>query len=124
MNNKYKEEVIKKWGNTSLYKEYQEKSKNYSNDKLNNIVNELNNILKEFSFYMNNGFTPDSNETQNLVLKLKNHITNNFYNCTDEILYNLGQMYVSDERFKNNIDKNGINTSEYIKKSIEFFCLN
>ena len=124
MNNKYKEEVIKKWGNTSLYKEYQEKSKNYSNDKLNNIVNELNNILKEFSFYMNNGFTPDSNETQNLVLKLKNHITNNFYNCTDEILYNLGQMYVSDERFKNNIDKNEINTSEYIKKSIEFFCLN
>jgi hypothetical protein len=124
MNNKYKEEVIKKWGNTSSYKEYEEKSKNYSNDKLNNIVNELNSILKEFSFYMNSGFTSDSNETQNLVLKLKNHITNNFYNCTDEILYNLGQMYVSDERFKNNIDKNGINTSEYIKKSIEFFCLN
>lgn len=38
---------------------------------------------------------------------------------TDEILKGLGEMYVSDERFKNNIDKaGGIGTAEFTAKAI------
>ena len=48
---------------------------------------------------MKNGETPDSSVTQNLVKMLQNHISENYYLCTKEILAGLGQMYVLDERF-------------------------
>ena len=31
-------------------------------------------------------------------------------------------MYVMDERFKNNIDKNGEGTAEYVSKAIALYC--
>ena len=59
---------------------------------------------------MKNGEEPDSAEVQNLVKMLQNHITDNYYLCTNEILAGLGQMYIADERFRNNIDKHGDDT--------------
>ena len=57
-----------------------------------------------------------------LQKKLQNYITENFYTCTNEILASLGQMYVADERFKNNIDKHSVGTTEFVSKAIEEFC--
>ena len=37
----------------------------------------------------------DSTEAQSLVKMLQNHITENHYLCTNEILASLGQMYVA-----------------------------
>ncbi len=119
---KYKSEVKERWGKTDSYKEYSEKTKNYSKDKWNNLGNGMNDILAEFSVCMKNGERPDSTEAQNLVKKLQNHISDNYYTCTNEILAGLGQMYVLDERFKTNIDKHGEGTAEFISKSIKFYC--
>ncbi|MDE6385989.1 MAG: TipAS antibiotic-recognition domain-containing protein, partial [Eubacterium sp.] len=59
-------------------------------------------------------------EAQNLIKKLQNFITENYYTCTDEILKGLGQMYISDERFKKNIDNaGGVGTAEFTVKAIE-----
>jgi hypothetical protein len=33
-------------------------------------------------------------------------------------------MYVADERFKNNIDKHGTGTAEFVSKAIEIYCKN
>ena len=57
-----------------------------------------------------------------LVKTLQNHITQNFYHCTNEILAGLGQMYVADERFKKNIDKNGDGTAQFICEAIKAYC--
>ena len=62
------------------------------------------------------------NTTLELVEELKDYITKYFYNCTNKILLNLGLMYVTDLRFKNNIDKFSDGNSEYIKRAIELFC--
>ena len=53
---------------------------------------------------------------------LQDHITQNYYLCTDEILAGLGQMYTQDERFKNNIDKNADGTAVFVCGAIEFYC--
>ena len=82
----------------------------------------LERILEEFAICMNSGATPDSKESQNLVEKLQNYITENFYTCTNELLAGLGQMYVADERFKNNIDKHADGTAEFISEAIKFYC--
>lgn len=119
---KYNSEVHEKWGKTEAYNEYTEKTKDYSSDKWSNLTNGLNDILTEFSVCMKNGEKPDSVEAQMLVKELQSHITENCYTCTDEILAGLGQMYVLDERFKNNIDKNGDGTAEFISNAIEIYC--
>ena len=60
-------------------------------------------------------------DTQALVKKLQEHISENYYTCTKEILAGLGQMYVADERFKSNIDQNGAGTAEFISDAIRIY---
>lgn len=118
---KYKDEAKEKWGNTTAYAEYSEKSKNYGKDKFSAISGEMAEIFSKFNRAMKN---PDaaSDEAQILVKELQDYITNNFYTCTKEILSGLGQMYVYDERFKNNIDKAGEGTAEFVSEAIKIYC--
>ncbi len=120
----YKKEVKERWGKTDAYKEHQEKTADYSADKWNDIANSLNEILAEFSIAMKNGEKADSDTAQLLVKKLRDFITDTQYTCTNEILSSLGEMYVFDERFKKNIDKNGIGTAEFINDAIKIYCEN
>ncbi|MBQ8314383.1 MAG: MerR family transcriptional regulator [Lachnospiraceae bacterium] len=119
---KYKAEAKEKWGKTDAYKEHAEKTKGYSKEKWNNLIEEMNAVFAEFAACRKNGEGPDSAEVQNLVKKLQNHITENYYHCTNEILAGLGQMYVLDERFKNNIDKHGDGTAELVSEAIKVYC--
>ena len=119
---KYKSEVKEKWGNTDAYKEYREKTKDYSADKQRGLAEGMDNIMKDFSLCMKADNVPDSAEAQALVKTLQSHITENYYTCTKEILFGLGQMYVADERFRNNIDKHGTGTADYICRAIEAYC--
>lgn len=119
---KYKAEAKEKWGNTDAYKEHSEKTKNYSAEKWNGLAEGMNGILAEFAVCMKNNKTPDSAEAQELVKSLQNHITENYYLCTNDILAGLGQMYVADERFKNNIDKHAEGTAQFISDAIKTYC--
>lgn len=119
---KYKNEVKEKWGQTEAYKEHSEKTKTYSKEKWNNLASGMDEIMAMFSVCMKNGSEANSVEAQELVRKLQNHISENYYHCTNEILASLGGMYIADERFKNNIDKHAIGTAEYISKAINFYC--
>ena len=84
----------------------------------------MNDIMAEFATCMTSGAQADSEEAQKLVKKLQNHISKNYYTCTNEILAGLGQMYVLDERFKRNIDKNAEGTAQFICNAIEIYYKN
>ena len=120
---KHKAEVKEKWGKTEAYKEHSEKTKNYSNGKWNDLAQEMDQIMAEFAFCMKNGEAPDSAGAQHLVKMLQNHITQNYYNCTNQILAGLGEMYVADERFRNNIDKHGDGTAAFVCEAIRIYCV-
>jgi len=119
---KYKAEAKEKWGKTDAYNEHAEKTKHYSKEKWNSLAEGMNDILAAFAACMKKGEEPDSTEVQNLVKTLQNHITENYYRCTDEILAGLGKMYVADERFKNNIDKHADGTAIFICEAIDSYC--
>ena len=119
---KHKAEAKEKWGQTPAYKEHAEKTKHYTKEKWNSLAEGMNDILAEFAVCMKKGEEPDSTKAHNLVGILQNHITENYYLCTNEILAGLGKMYVADERFKNNIDKNADGTAEFICEAIEVYC--
>lgn len=120
--NTFTNEVKEKWGKTDAYKEYSQKTKGYSKDDFNAMGEGLENILEDFAVCMNNGSSYDSTDAQTLVEKLQSYITENFYTCTNDILAGLGQMYVADERFKNNIDKHSVGTAEFVSKAIKVYC--
>ena len=75
-----------KWDYTDAYKEHEEKTKNYSKDTWNNLSEEMNDIFAEFAVYMKKGEEPNSDKTQNLVKRLQEHITENYYHCTNEFV--------------------------------------
>ena len=114
-------EVHQRWENTSAYREHIEKTKNYTKEKWAEANGGLMAIFAELAACKENGVSADSAEAQALVAKLQAHITANYYTCTDEILVDLGKMYVADERFKKNIDKYGEGTSEFASEAIEIY---
>ena len=117
----YKTEVCERWGDTSAYREHEQKTKNYTKEKWAEANDGLMDIFAEFAACKNSGASADSDEAQALVAKLQSHITANYYTCTDEILAGLGKMYIADERFKKNIDKYGDGTAEFVSEGIRIY---
>ena len=118
----YSTEARERWGDTSAYREHEEKTKHYTKEKWAESNDGLMAIFAEFAARKQNGTEADSNEAQALVAELQAHITANYYTCTDEILAGLGKMYVADERFKKNIDKYGDGTAVFAATAIEVYC--
>ena len=119
---KHKAEAQEKWGNTNAYQEHAEKTKDYSKDKWNSLAAGMDAIMGQFAESMKHGDTPDSDAAQELVKALQSHITEHYYHCTKEILFGLGQMYVADDRFRQNIDKHADGTAAFICQAITTYC--
>ena len=120
--NIYESETRSRWGNTDAYREHEQKTKNYTKEKWAEANDGLMAIFAEFAACKRSGADAASNEAQALVAKLQAHITANYYTCTDEILAGLGKMYITDERFKKNIDKYGEGTAEFASEAVDVFC--
>ena len=66
---------------------------------------------------------PAAPEVQTAIRKLQQFITDHFYTCTPEILAGLGEIYVADERFRENTDKTGgEGTASFVSKAIAVYC--
>ena len=118
----YKAEAREKWGKTEAYKQHEEKTKGYTKDNWNSLAGRMDAIFAEFAASLQADADPSSAEAQSLVKKLQNHITENYYTCTPQILAGLGQMYVLDDRFRNNIDKHAEGTAQFVCDAICIYC--
>ena len=117
----YEAEAKEKWGKTSAFKEFESKNEGRSDKDNAFFAGKMMEIFEEFGKISDKN--PKSAEAVELVKKLQNFITKNYYNCTDEILFGLGQMYIMDERFTENIDKSGgTGTAEFVSKAIRAYC--
>ena len=116
-NVQYAQEVKERWGDTEAFRESKERGTD-----LSKAIPLLDAVMKGFAELNRDGVSPDSEPARSQVERLRQCITDNFYTCTDEILAGLGQMYVADERFKNNIDTHGEGTAEYISECIRAYC--
>ncbi|MEG2929653.1 MAG: MerR family transcriptional regulator [Oscillospiraceae bacterium] len=118
--NKYAAEAKARWGHTDAYKESEEKTAGYEEKQWKQLDDEGTELLKCFG--ENRKLPPESQEAQTLVTRWQSYITANFYACTNEILAGLGQMYIGDVRFTENIDKNGTGTAAFMARAIEIYC--
>ena len=114
MKEQYADEVKERWGNTKAYEESVQKSANGSDAEGMKL------LLKEFSKHLQED--PGSDEVQELVRRWQQLITKQYYECTDEILLGLGQMYVADERFLEFMDQYGKGTAQLVCDGIGIYC--
>ncbi len=117
---KYADEVFQKWGNTDEYKQSEEKYSKMSDSELEGLAKSQDEIFSAFANCV--GKPAESNEVQNIVKLWQNHITKNYYKCSNEILAGLGEMYVADERFTKNLDKYGDGTAKLMSDAIKIYC--
>lgn len=117
----YAKQAKESWGNTKEFKEFEKKQKNRSDEETKMVNQQLMMIFAEFGKIKTEKY--ESEEAQNLVKKLQNFITDNFYNCSNEILSGLGKMYASGGDFTKNIDEFvGEGTAVFVDKAIEYYC--
>jgi hypothetical protein len=115
----YEKQAEERWGATDTYKEYKEKSKGRSTADNDKIQHDMMLIFSEFAAL---DCSPEDEAAQKLVAKLQRFITDNYYNCTDEILAGLGKMYAAEGEFKKNIDAfAGEGTADFASQAIDFF---
>ena len=116
----YAAEAKQRWGQSTAYTEYEKKASGYDDAQWKMLDGEGAAILSEFG--QNRHLDPMSPEAQALVKKWQAYITANYYKCTTSILSCLGQMYVGDERFTQNIDKFGAGKAAFMAAAIEMYC--
>ena len=117
----YSRKAKEQWGSTPEYKEFEEKSKNRTKADEKEIMKDLMKVFEEFGTMKEKD--PASQEVQDQVKKLQSFITDHFYKCTDEILFDLGRMYAGGGEFTENIDKmGGTGTAEFTYQAIKIYC--
>lgn len=114
-------EAKQRWGNTEAYRESQAKAAGKSEAQLQEDCSGMMTFFARLG-ELKSG-EPGADEAQLVVTQLQQFITEHHYRCTKQILSCLGQMYISDERFKANIDNaGGEGTAEFAAKAIAFYC--
>lgn len=117
----YAKKAKEEWGDTPQYKEYEKKSASRSKEDEANMMKGLLNVFAEFGKIKDTD--PSSDEAKALARKLQDYITEHFYNCTNDILLGLGQVYVSNREFTENIDKaGGKGTADFACRAIKAYC--
>ena len=117
----YSKRAKEQWGQTAEYKEFEEKTKNWTKDDEAAVANEFMRIFVEFG--QMKGMNPSDEQVQLQVKKLQDYITEHFYKCSEKILAGLGRMYAGGGELTENIDAaGGIGTAEFTNEAIEIFC--
>ena len=117
----YTKKAKEQWGQTAEYKEYEGKASRQSSEVQKQAWKNLMLIFAGFGKMMDK--KPEDEEVQLKVKELQEYITEHFYNCSNEILNDLGKMYASGGEFTENIDKvSGAGTAVFVAKAIENYC--
>lgn len=117
----YAKRAKEQWGDTSEFREYEEKSKNMTDAQQKDVMNRFVLIFAEFGKLKEQDAA--SEEVQLQVKKLQDFISEHYYNCSKQILSVLGKMYAGGGEFTENIDRyGGEGTAEFTARAIDIYC--
>lgn len=118
----YAEETKQKYGNSDAYQESMKKTAKYSKEDWAKIMGDAGRIYQRIAAIMDKG--PADPKVQKAVGEWRQHITNHYYNCTLEIFRGLGDLYVDDQRFTENIDKVKPGLAAFLREAMHVYCDN
>jgi DNA-binding transcriptional MerR regulator len=118
----YAEEAKQKYGHTDAYQQSMTKTAKYTKEDWGRITEAASRIYQRIAALMDKG--PADREVQAAVAEWRQHVTDNFYNCTPEIFRGLGDLYVNDPRFTANIDKVKPGLAAFLREAMHVYCDN
>lgn len=117
----YARQAKESWGHTPEFRQFQEKAKGRTREQEREISVDLMGILAKFGEMQQ--LDPAERSVREQVKKLQDFITEHFYDCSNEILWSLGQMYAGGGSMTENIDKaGGEGTAEFAARAIQAYC--
>ena len=115
----YAQEAKKRWGHTDAWRESQARGKNADQELRD--ADGLMDIFRRLGQFRQGD--PAAPEAQELIAQLQQYICDHYYNCTNQILNGLGQMYAAgDEMNENNDRAGGAGTGDFARRAIEIYC--
>ena len=123
---KYRNEVIERWGSTHEYQEFSsffqpEPKKREIGSGMIFLYSQ--NIFERLAEYK--AETPALPAIQSIVAEWQEYISENFYPCSDAMLMYLGELYQTDERFVEYINRFATwNVAEFFCEAIKVYCCN
>lgn len=120
MTDKYAEEAKRIYEQTEAYQESARKTAGYSDSDWERILAESERIYRDLARRMDKG--PHDALVQEGIAAWRQHITDNYYNCTLDIFRGLGDMYVEDELFTASIDYYGKGLAAFMREAMKVYC--
>ena len=117
--NPYQAEAQQLWGQTDAFKQSQQRTANYSATDWDRYKTESADLYARFANLMQSGACSSSDQALALAEEHRLLITSWFYDCCPQMHANLAQMWVSDPRFKANIDKSGEGLTEFMATAVQ-----
>ena len=115
----YAAEAKKRWGHTDAWRESQQKQKTQAQEVSD--ADGLMDIFRRLGQFREGD--PGDSAVQALIRELQQYICDHYYNCTNQILFGLGQMYAAGDEMNENIDRSGgPGTGDFARRAIEIYC--
>lgn len=121
----FREEIIQRWGETDSYKEFEavfsKKARKSQQGQFDAFLTKTQNVFENLSMYEDKD--PAYLEVQSIVKEWQDYISEHFYQCDMQMLIYLGELYVSDERFSDFINRFGNgNLATFFNEAIKIYC--
>lgn len=116
----YASEIRSKYGSSEEYAESERRYSALTSTDKDRLAAEQDEIFSAFAELAE--YPPESSEVQEQVKRWQEFITANYYRCTTEILEGLGELYISDARFRDNLNEYGSGTAEIMSRGISVYC--
>jgi DNA-binding transcriptional MerR regulator len=114
----HEDEARRRWGGTAEYEGSNRRVARYTKEDWQQLGAEADAINQGLLGLMADGASSVGSEAMDLAEEHRNHISKWFYACTPEIHAGLGEMYVADQRFRDNINKSGAGLAQYLSEAI------
>ncbi|WP_240134293.1 MerR family transcriptional regulator [Streptomyces sp. MUM 178J] len=101
----YEDEVRQRWGDTEAYRESRRRAARYTKEDWQRIQAEGEEVTTRFVALMEAGEPAESEAAMDAAEEHRLWISRSHYECSYEMHRCLGEMYVDDVRFTENIDK-------------------
>ncbi|MBD9729239.1 MULTISPECIES: MerR family transcriptional regulator [Streptomyces] len=114
----YAEEAEQRWGGTEAYAESQRRTATYTKEDWKRMQDEVADWGARYDALMAAGEEPTGEAAMSMAEEHRQHIGTWFYDCPYEMHQGLGEMYVSDERFKAFYDSTRPGLAEHLRDAI------
>jgi DNA-binding transcriptional MerR regulator len=100
----YEDEAKQRWGDTEAWRESKRRTARYCKDDWKKIQEEMHRVEDQFAEAMDAGRAPTDPQAMDVAEQHRQLLSRWFYACSREMHRGLGELYVSDSRFTDNIE--------------------